>query len=92
MKVLNFTEFAALPPGTIYSYWEPNIATGLWRKEETIFHDGEPRDYFKQSLIPDDELEIGGTQRWGEFHFVQQYAVYEEEDLAILRKLLTPGK
>jgi hypothetical protein len=99
MKIISFKEFAKLPSGTIFSYYDPNIFLGLWRKEETIYDksigfddDYGAIDYLQRSLLPyhltDDEIEIGGKERWGEFSWDQQYAVYEEEDLKTLKELL----
>jgi hypothetical protein len=77
---------------------------GLWRKEDTIYTDdsgiypddcpNRACDYFQQSLLPslendqEDKVVIGGIERWGEFEWDQQYAIYEDEDLDTLKKLL----
>jgi len=36
----------------------------------------------------DSEVVIGDKERWGEFDYDQQYAIYEEQDLLTLRNLL----
>lgn len=52
MKIVGFEEFTKLPIGTIYSYYEPCIVTGLYRKLETINdEDGRAIDFFEISLV-----------------------------------------
>lgn len=93
MKVMGFEEFAVLPPGTIFSYFEPMVVDGLFRKGDTILHDGKPGDYFEGFLTAQcwngepptvDDIE----SRWGAFDYSQQYAVYEPEDIATLCRML----
>jgi len=90
------------PVGTIFSYYEPAVFVGLWRKEKTIYAEeggiypddcyDRATDYFQQSLLPyhqtDDEIVVGGVERWGEYAWDQQYAIYEKEDLEVLKELL----
>jgi hypothetical protein len=93
MLILNFDKFAALPAGAIFSFYEPAVCQGLYRKEDTLFRDtGEPRDFFLESLVPNcwngEHPSIGeGTFRWGAYDFDQLFAVFEEEDLKCLREL-----
>lgn len=102
MKIVDFKHFVKYPAGTIFSYYEPAVFFGLWRKEKTIYAeedgvypddcDDRATDYFQQSLLPsheaDDKITLGGIERWGEFSWDQQYAIYEEADLEVLRDLL----
>ncbi len=64
-------------------------------KGDTISHDGVDIDYFERSLIPlewDDGASLDdGESRWGEFDYEQRYAVYEEQDVRKLLKLLGCG-
>ena len=94
MKIVSFYELVALPVGTIYSYYEPAICTGLYRKGENIIHpDGNAHDFYEGTLIAQcingehpavDDVEC----RWGWYDYDQQYAVYESEDLALMREML----
>ncbi len=100
MKLVNFKDFAGLPAGTLFSYYEPAIFTGLWSKGKTIISDGQygmpvgPIDYFQRSLLPSisgdlhDPIIAGVTERWGEYEYTQLYCIYEEQDLDVLRKLV----
>ena len=100
MRVVGWKEFATLPEGTIFSYYKPRICEGLYRKCEMICRDkndgSEAKgaiDFYQCSLVPEclngepptlDAYE----QRWGMFDYSQQFAVFEEEDLSVLRELL----
>ncbi|RTK93412.1 MAG: hypothetical protein EKK64_10240 [Neisseriaceae bacterium] len=97
MRIVNFKEFVELPSGTIFSYYEPDVYVGLFRKEDTIYDSWENSkskeaiDYFQVSLLPQTDFNqefFGLKERWGEFSWEQQYAIYEESDLQILRKLI----
>lgn len=101
MKVVGFDEFAALPEGTIFSYYKPCICEGLYRKGETLYREkidptsglSGPFDFFECSLVPmcwNGEPPIADdiNSRWGMYDFDQQFAVFEEKDLAVLRELL----
>lgn len=93
MRTIAFEEFAAMPEGTIFSYYEPMVCQGLYRKGKTLFDGDQPFDYFQESLIADcwneQEPTVGdGQTRWAEDRFTQLYAIYEEEDVAALVRLL----
>lgn len=93
MKTITFKEFAEMPEGTIFSYFEPMICTGIHRKGETIFDGDRPIDYFEESLVADcwngEPPTVGdGVTRWGLFEFDQQYAIYESGDIETLVSLL----
>ena len=102
MKILTFEDFAALPPGTLFSYYEPTICTGLYRKGKTLLNtealdQGQPFDYFETSLIP---MSWDGQEpptleavesRWGEYETRQLYAVLEPADIETLRRLHPPA-
>jgi hypothetical protein len=94
MKIVGFKEFCALPVGAIFSYYEPDICEGLYRKGETILLKGEPIDYFQAYLVPEcwngeaptvDEIE----SRWGLYEEDQQYAVFEPADIQVLLGMLS---
>lgn len=51
MKIVTKSEFYKLPDGTLYSEFDPQIFRGLKIKNETIYHDGEPIDFFYEDLI-----------------------------------------
>ena len=93
MKIVSFDEFLKMPQGTVFSYYEPTTCRDLVIKGESIYDGEEPIDYFETYLMPyycsaKDQMEVGIKTRWGEYWYDQMYAVYEEADLAILRKLL----
>lgn len=96
MKIVNFKTFIAMPAGVIFSYYQPCIFEGLWRKEETINHnDGDPPgDYFQTSLLPtfdsmSQDVELSDLmERDGAFDYDRLYAVYEADDVARLKKFL----
>ena len=102
MKILTFDEFAALPAGTLFSYYEPTICTGLYRKGNTLLggtplDQGQPFDYFETSLIPiswngENPPTLEATEtRWGEYETGQLYAVLEPADIETLRSLIPPA-
>lgn len=93
MKILSFTEFCALPNGAIYSYYQPAICEGLFRKGTTIYSDGEPIDFYEACLVPQcwngehptvDAIEC----RWGLYYYEQLFAVFEPKDIETLKNML----
>ena len=93
MKVIGFKEFAAMPAGTVFSYFVPMMCEGLYVKGDTICHHGKPADYFEESLVADcwngDQPTVGdGGSRWGMFDYDLQYAIYEPEDVKNLVSML----
>ena len=97
MRVVNLTEFANLPAGTVFSHFEPAIVRGLFVKGETCQADGAwVQDFFETDVIPqqllDDERltdEIGTCSRWGEMDVDAQFMVYDDNDVAKMVELLT---
>lgn len=51
MKIVNKTEFYALPEGTLYSDYEPCIFTSIKVKQSTLYHQDKPIDFIYESLI-----------------------------------------
>lgn len=98
MKVLDFYQFALLPAGTIFSYYEDNLCRGLHRKGGTITYPmraGSPAiDFFESSIIaqcnnPGEGPKVDDMEsRWGEYEYHQMFAVYEDEDLAVMIRML----
>lgn len=93
MKILNFKEFCALPEGSIFSYYEPAICTGLHRKGRTISWDGEPRDFFEAHLVPQcwngEHPAVDNVEsRWGLYDEEQLFAVLEDDDIQAIRDML----
>jgi len=93
MKITSFKEFAELPEGTVYSYFEPFITRGLMRKGETIYSEERPIDFFFASIQAECEMmeppavdTIEG--RWGLFDDEQLFAVYEPEDIAAMARMM----
>lgn len=95
MKILKFDEFIKLPKGTIYSYYEPCLCVGLYRKGDSIKHpDGIFRDYFEASVVPfceqgDDPVVDGIEGRWALFEYDQLYAVFDADDIMEAVSMLT---
>lgn len=93
MKILNFQQFCALPEGAIYSYYEPAICTGLYRKGGTISYDGAPHDFCEASLVPycpngDPPIVDSEEMRWGVYNEKQLFAVLDESDIQTIRDML----
>jgi len=95
MKVVNRKEFLAMPAGTLYTEYEPCVATGLAIKHNTIDNGGSG-DWFYTSLIASSESceglselydgkEVLYSSNWegrdGEFNQDQQFIVYSPEDV-----------
>src|SRR6185503_20635672 len=51
MKIVNKQEFYKLPAGTLFSFYEPCIFTGINIKGKTIQDMEKPIDFFYKSLI-----------------------------------------
>lgn len=51
MKIVKFKQFLESPEGTIFSYFEPCIFNGLFKKRDTIYSEGKGIDFFYQELI-----------------------------------------
>lgn len=92
MKIVGFDEFCEMPEGTIFSYFEPCVTEGLYRLGEVVFSkDNKPIDFFETSLKA--ECHNGAEpvvdlieSRWGMYDYLQEFAVYEGEDIAVIRK------
>ena len=89
MRIVGFDEFCSLPDGTVFSYWEPCIASGLYRRGEVISVDGGPKDFFEASLTAEsyngeppvvDLIE----SRWGMFDYDQQFVAYDKDDIDVI--------
>lgn len=94
MQIVTFDEFVDLPEGTIFNYYnESDVFVGLWQKGKTIYDDdGKGIDYFQRSFLPqfrshEGKYIIGDMERWGEFD-EQNYAVYNNEDIQNIKKML----
>lgn len=96
MKLVNFDTFAALPAGTVFSYFEPQVCSGLFRKGNTIYGDmdnRDPIDFFQSSFVPEcingaDPTVDGVQSRWGLFEYEQQFAVLDTQDIETLMGML----
>jgi hypothetical protein len=89
VKIVEFEEFCRLPEGTVFSYWEPCISSGLYRRGAVISFDGGPRDFYETSLKAEsyngeppvvDLVE----SRWGLFDYDQKFVVYDKDDIAVI--------
>ena len=97
MKIINLSEFRKLPPGTIFSKYQPCIFDGPMCKQETA-----EIDFFFETILNDVEndstgefiekcaemekgkshkLEVDALERDGMFDKCQLFAVYEKEDI-----------
>lgn len=89
MRIVGFEEFCSLPEGTVFSYWEPCITSGLYRRGEVISFDGGPRDFYEASLKAESyngEQPVVdlGESRWGLFDYDQKFVVYDRDDIAVI--------
>ena len=89
MRIVGFEEFCSLPNGTVFSYWEPCIVRGLYRRGDVISFDGGARDFFEASLNAESyngEMPVVDLteSRWGMFDYDQQFVVYDRTDIAVI--------
>lgn len=94
MKIVKFNEFVKMPAGTIFSYYEPHVTRGLYRKGESIAYDGELSDFYEAPVMAESwnlcEPVVDDTEcRWGMFDYDEMYAIYEEEDIVKMIEMLT---
>jgi hypothetical protein len=89
MRIVGFDEFCSLPNGTVFSYWQPCIALGLYRRGDVISFDGGPKDFFEASLKAEshngeppvvDLIE----SRSGMFDYGQHFVVYDKADIDVI--------
>jgi hypothetical protein len=103
MKIVDFFEFAKLPPGTIYMRYEPEIVRGLEKKGATLYRDSnypetgnEPSDFFYSDILPYVMADGEGIHwehdeipsRWGLFDFDEMFMVLEDEDVKKIIEML----
>ena len=94
MKIVGFYEFCSLPAGTVFSYYEPCVITGLYRKGDTIAHDADgPSDFWESSIqaecINGDHPTVDDIEsRWALYDRDAEFAVYEPEDIAKMKEML----
>lgn len=94
MKIVNKTEFYALPKGTLYSDYEPCIFTSLKVKGLTLYSEEKPIDFIYESLIGNidadssnhfvdmlDEAEKNKTSLPMDFECGERDGFYEETQL-----------
>ena len=94
MKILNYEEFVKMPPGTIYSEYEPCHTNGLFRKGDSIqYDDGFIGDFWLEPVIAgcmngDPPSMQGMIERWATYDYDEMFTVYEEDDLDYMKQLL----
>lgn len=94
MKIVNKTEFYALPEGTLYSDYEPCIFTSLKVKGSTLYSEEKPIDFIYESLIGNiyaessghfvdmlDDAENNKTSLPMDFECGERDGLYEENQL-----------
>lgn len=105
MKILNRKDFLAMPSGTVYSRFEPIVASGLEIKLDSLDDDwfylsfigaveceGDDTDSF-YAMIDGKELNIQPFQiRDGGFDEKEQFLVYSDEDVNAIVKLIVERK
>jgi hypothetical protein len=84
-KIVSFAELVALPVGTIYSDFRPNIVEGLYRRGEVLLDKGRPIDFYTLDLLASCDGEMlyspaNSESRLGWFDFDAQFVVYDDED------------
>jgi hypothetical protein len=92
MKVVTIHELMLLPTGTIFSRYEPVMCSGLFRKMENIEYDGSV-DFYYQDLEPsctngDPPIFDGSISRWAMYDHEEQFAVFEADDVKLLKEQL----
>jgi hypothetical protein len=95
MKILSFSEFIKLPPGTLFSYCdEGGFCEGLKRKGANIEHGVQGvKDFWECDVAPQ-TFDNAGPQiidiegRWGIFDYTMKFAVLEAADLQTLKQML----
>lgn len=97
MKILKCLEFYECPIGTIFSYWTPCVATGLFRKGETLYDKGRPFDFVVTDLLPTSYSNSNGLDnpilddaggRDGGYDEKQLFCVFDNNDISKLHKML----
>jgi hypothetical protein len=94
MKIVNKTEFYALPKGTLYSDYEPCFFNDLKVKQSTIYDGEKPIDFVYESLIGNidadssghfvdmlDDAEKNKTSLPMDFECGERDGLFEEEQL-----------
>ena len=89
MRIVGFHEFCSLPEGTVFSYWDPLVTHGLYRRGQVIFSGESPTDFFEASLKAEsyngeDPIVDLTESRWGLFDYDQQFVVYEKADIDLI--------
>lgn len=105
MKIVNLIEFKKLPPGTIFSKYEPCVFSDIMEKAGSM-----DTDFFYNSIINDVDndstgdfydgctamengesipLEVDATSRDGMFDSSQLFAIYEKADVEQLVEKLS---
>lgn len=97
MRIVNFHEFCGLPDGTVFSYWDPCVVEGLYRRGSVISFDAGPKDFYESSLIAASwncEFPVCDLveSRWGMFNYDQLFLVYEQQDIAVIAEGLGLNK
>lgn len=104
MKFVRYQEFLLLPPGTVYSNFNPCVVEGLYRKGYTLIgYKGAPCDFMYVDLLGDVEPEGAASYTarppgdWGrdglyDFDGNRVLLVYEPADVEKLVGLLKGEK
>ena len=95
MRYVKLRELAAMPPGTVFSRWEPEIVTGLYQLTEPCAD----LDFFYTDLLTSPPCMAAGevrpetpegyplmrpadaTGRWGIFDENEEFVIYEPADI-----------
>ena len=103
MKIVDFYEFAKLPPGAIYLHYKPDILWGFEKKGSTLYRDAdypnvgnEPSDFFYSDILPYLVADGDGLHwehdeipsRWGVFDYDDQFMVLDDEDVENIIQML----
>ena len=95
-RIISFDELVAMPKGTLYWEYEPEIFTGMSVFVRPITHEGNqgPSDFWLISLVPwkaFDRVRSGellfadSIERWGAFDFDQLFCVLDDDDMDLLK-------
>jgi hypothetical protein len=101
MWLLNWLEFVELPEGILFRKYNPDYFEDLCIKGETISHNGVPSDFLltrldnREGYIKQEgkfKFDYDTIERDALFEKNQLFAVYEEDDINQLIKILSSAK
>jgi len=94
-RIISFDELVAMPKGTLYWEYEPEIFYNMAIFVEPIIREGEEcSDFWLIDLapwrcLPEDELEFAnGLGRWGVYNREQLFCVLDKDEIDLFKSRL----